>query len=400
MGRGRKRKTRRELRRQVNNTNQLMGRNALDQAWYEDGCDHPAPTVSLYGLAALLSCEHCGRKMQFLLKFGRRKTMDVSIYDDDDPRSVRPVGRATLKGSRDMIMSHATTIFMPKDGADPQGGQPERDKAMLGVLMEVMAGPEDVPPPPPGDFGAAWLELDCDHRTVSCQVLGKWISLECRDCAAELTFEHAGGDRFDVRVTRLPLEPVPYGRHHTTAVVKALREFTDKIELPTTMADKMSDDPERDARRLAKVVITLERHGLLKRVPAPDHPNIRMIQTVSALTCNREEFNGWKGPLAEEMRRRGVKCTSYGKPVSAESTLEAMRLTWPCVLEGVGVTRDAFDVTGLSEYCVKCGFSTLDDNKVDFDHWERGCPECGYPGWLVGLEDDGEVRTGITVIDR
>ena len=217
-------------------------------------------------------------------------------------------------------------------------------------------------------------------------------------CASDLTFEHVGGDRFSVRVARMPLEPAGYGQHDARKVVKALREFTSTIELPGMMADKMSDDPERDARRLAGVVTVLEGHGLLRRVPVPDHPNIGIIQTVSALTCNRREFANWKGPLADEMRRKGVKCTAYGKPVSAESVLEAMRLAWPCVFEGVGITRGSYDVTGMMEYCVRCGFSTLDDDSVGPDHWERGCPECGYGGYLLDLDEDGPARTGVEVL--
>ena len=387
MGRGNKRKTQRELRRLANmEPGRPMGRGALEHHWNHGDCAHPAPTATMYGLCAMLSCNECGKSMQFILRFGRTKTMDVSMYDDPNNSSARPVGRATLEGSRDMIHSHATSVFMPEDGADPNGGSPERDKVMLGILMDALTTPGGMPEGPPGDFVAAWRKLDCPHENTSCQVFGRLVSLECRDCAADLTFEYIGKNRFNVRLARMPLEPAKYGTHYAKNVVRALREFAEIIELPMTMADKMSDDPDRDARRLAGVVLTLEKHGLFRRVHVPDHPNLRIIETVSALSCNRPKFNDWLGPLASELRRKKVKITAYGKPISAENYLEAARLAWPCVFEGVGIVRDAYDLTGASEHCVKCGFSTLDDNDAGPDHWERGCPECGYPGYLIGLD--------------
>ena len=76
-------------------------------------------------------------------------------------------------------MSQATRIFTPEDGADQTGGLPKRDKAMLGVLMAALAPDVDEPNQPPGDFEAAWRGLDCDHKNVSCQALGRIVSLGC-----------------------------------------------------------------------------------------------------------------------------------------------------------------------------------------------------------------------------
>lgn len=384
---GRRRKTKRELERLSNMEPRQMGRGALEHHWNRGGCTHPAPTVTMYGLCAVLSCDECGKSMQFLLKFGRPKTMDVTIYDDrNDASSARPVGRATMGGSRDMIHSHAVQTFMPAGGADPEGGAPARDRMMLGILVGVLMPMDGHPEQSPGDFAAVWRGIDCDHGNVFCQAFGNIVSLECRDCASDITFEYVGKDRFSARVTRMPLPPDWYGIHDAARVVGALREFTNTIDLPTTMADKMSHDPERDARRLVAVVNTLERYGLLRRLPATDNRDAGIIQVASALSCDRREFAGRCRRLAGELRRKNMGFSAHGKPVSIETVLEAARLAWPCVFEGVGITVNEYDLTGVSEHCVKCGFCTLDDDDVGQEYWERGCPECGYPGYLVELD--------------
>ena len=192
-------------------------------------------------------------------------------------------------------------------------------------------------------------------------------------------------DKFGVVLTRSPLESVGDGPHDAKGVVGVLREFVGTISIPNMMADPMSDDPERDARHLAGAVTALERHGLLTRVPITDYPYADSVQVVSALSCDRHQFLQARGLVADGLRKRGVRCVMHGQRISVNHMLEVMRLAWPCVFEGIGVGVDAYDVDGISELCVRCGFSTLDDDDVGQEYWERGCPECGYPGYLVNI---------------
>ena len=89
--------------------------------------------------------------------------------------------------------------------------------------------------------------------------------------------------------------------------------------------------------------------------------------------------------MARALRLSGAQWVEYGRPASEWRTLETMRLAWPCWFEGDGIEIGTFDLTGSTQFCVKCGFSTLDDDSVNPEHWERGCSECGYDGYLMGL---------------
>ena len=67
--------------------------------------------------------------------------------------------------------------------------------------------------------------------------------------------------------------------------------------------------------------------------------------------------------------------------------LEVCLLAWPYQFDGMGIAVDIYDPDGLPQHCVRCSFSTRDDDSVGHDQWKRGCPECGYAGYL--LEMDG-----------
>lgn len=74
-----------------------------------------------------------------------------------------------------------------------------------------------------------------------------------------------------------------------------------------------------------------------------------------------------------------------------EPMMESLRLEWPYDIWGDGMDVVRYDPAGTSEYCIRCGFSTLDGDAGP-GVWRRGCPECGYGGYLLGLpwEDGSE----------
>ena len=364
-----------------------MGRGAIEDVWESDGCTHPEPISSMYGRCLSVWCVHCDKALTFLLRFGREKTMDVSVGSLITNQPRRPVGQASLKGTRDFVNARVAMNFLAGDGADPEGDCPKRDEKMLEILKEAVTpvDPQGLLRATPGDFAAAWRGINCDHKTTACQVYGDVITLECLDCAADLLFVHVQDDKFSVVLTRSPLEPVGYGPHDAEEVVGIMREFTNIVGIPNIMADPMSDDPERDARHLAGMMATLERHGLLKHSPITDHPYTESVGVVSALSCDRHQFLQARGSVADMLRRRNVRCVVRGRRVSIDHMLEAMRMAWPCVFEGVGVGIGVYDTDGASEYCIRCGFDTLDDDDMGPEHWERGCPECGYLGYMINM---------------
>ena len=165
-----------------------------------------------------------------------------------------------------------------------------------------------------------------------------------------------------------------------------VKEFAQTMELPSVMADKMSHDPDRDTRRIAALVSLLERHGMLRRVEAGrDTSYDWMIENLSSTSNTRKEFVLLAKPLIFELRSADMKFSECGKRVSIRQELESIWLTWPCGFEGVGLDVDTNDPVGSHQYCVRCGFSTLDDN-VDNDRWRCGCPECGYVGYLLDVD--------------
>lgn len=392
MGRGKRWKQRRVAMgtikhakpRPAKSRKKLLDRARLDAVWKDGRCDHQKPVAAAYGLGVVLSCHDCGMRMSFLLKFGRPKTFDVTMHDGGTDRHV---GRASVDAVDGMVFNDSTELMLPEDGFDSESTCPVRDETMITILMDTLTSDvRDIDlQKPAADFAAAWRGMDCDHRNTGCQAYRNRIGLWCDDCAAALTFTYVRAGMFSVDVVRRPLEPVSYGPHGADAVAGILREYAGTLELPDVMADRMSDDPDRDARQLADVVGVLERCGLLRRVADKGIQFPEMRNTVSALNCDRADFEKWIGPMRRAMRSMGARCVENGRPVGERLTLEAMRLAWPCKFEGDGVDVDTFDPAGAAQFCAKCGFDTLDDDAVHDSHWARGCPECGYPGYLLGL---------------
>lgn len=343
--------------------------------WSGGKCSHKNAATSVYGLVATLFCEDCKAGLNFTLRFGRPKTFSVSVQGGSF------MGFAPVADVSEFIMSRTSRIMMPDGGADPEGGQPNRDGMMLTKLMEALMG-EDIPDVPKKDFERAWKRIGCDHKTISCQLYGNMISLECRDCATGLLFRHMGKGRFYTEMKRMPLEEEEYGMHDIRTVIGIMRDYVKELEIPGMMADKMSDDPERDAQNLAAIIKVLEKFGVLRRVEATNRnpKEDRMAKALSALTHSRKEFVGVIKKLSK--MKHNLKFDD-GK-VSVRYGLESCRLAWPCWFESDCFDIDAYEPVGIIQFCAKCGHSTLDDD-MEPSYWKNGCRECGYRGLLVGL---------------
>ena len=356
----------------------LLNAADLKAVWRDGQCNHAGAHMGLYGLCATLSCHDCGTTMSFLLKFGRPKTFEVTMND----HTVRPVGQASPKAAAQFLHGAATNIMIP-DGPDPESISPERDAATLTMLSEELIGDSQPKRPPKADFVGPWRDIGCSHKSVSCQLYGNRMLLECTDCATEMTFTHTGRDMFHVAMARLPLPAEDYGWHQTDSVLGIIREFAHTLEIPNVMADRMSHDPDRDARQIAALVSLLERHGLLRRTESVMEPNFRaMAQCLSAMSNTRREFVSSTKSFVAEL---DLHFSEDGRRIGIREGLEALWLTWPCGFEGEGLDVEVYDPIGGHQYCVRCGFSTLDD-RMENDHWRRGCPECGYPGYLLDMD--------------
>ncbi len=334
----------------------------------------------LYGRCFMIRRADGSMMLKFSIQFGHPRTFDVSVLEDSE----RYVGRVLASDVREFIKDIGIVVVVPRGGADPESESPKRDNIMLGIMIEELdLRRATTTAKTKRDFEKTWNSINCNHEHVACHVRGDHILLLCTDCATVLTFQHTKHGMFRASVSRNPLELVQYGLHEVDAVIDIIRKYTRTLTIPWPMADKMSDDPDRDARFVLKITSLLEQHGLLKRCSAPESDYSEMIDRVSAASCGRADFERWIEPLSREIRDNKAEFVERGKRISARRTLEALRLKWPYWFEGVGFDVELHDPTGAAEFCVKCDFSTLDDDEVHSDHWRRGCPECGYGGYLL-----------------
>lgn len=336
-----------------NRIHDLMYKAELDEVWKDGRCIHPGPTLHLYGIFAQMKCDVCGAEMLFRLKFGRPKTFEVAIND-------RPVGYAAIHDIQLFINSHSTGIVMPDEHTTQGLGHPIRDGKMLEMLINTLF-PMDLKrlqQCPVGDYRRALCDIPCRHTSARCQIYGDTVGITCKDCKAVLLFRLVGDDIFNVRMTHDSSVPVEYGIHYIGEVVSTIREFVSTIGIPNMMADYMSDDPERDAHSMIKIVQLLADHGLLEYNKSDGG--------FGAMTCSREEFE--KMCMDSDVERQ---------------TLEKARISWPCRFNGRGIGISYYDITGSAQYCIRCSFSTLDDDKGG--NWKDGCPHCGYVGYVLDL---------------
>lgn len=354
----------------------LMDAGALEAVWRDGRCPHRKPIAGMYALCMALSCRDCGVNMEFLMKFGHPRTFDVSVEDGDRWH----VGRASVRAVKEFVLGSAVKTVTP-GGANST--TPKMDSRMFTILKNDlgMGGQKACPV---ADFLGAWRDIDCRHRLAACVAAGDELTVDCQDCSSAMVFRVDGG-RFDVGVSLRGAPLVGYGLHEADAVVRAVRETSEKVFVPGVMADKMSYDPDCEARRIASLTSLLVRHGLLRRVERDDLRYGAVVRKINAASCTRRSFRRLSGSMAAAVRAVNGEQAGPGKEVEAWQ-LEVLRLMWPHWFEGVGVTVIEYDPAGTSEYCVRCHFSTLDDGTAGADAWSRGCPECGYGGYLLDLD--------------
>lgn len=374
---------------------ELLDYAGLKTVWRSAGCVHETAAGVAYASRVIIRCDDCGVVMFLRLVFGRPKRFHVEIYPENGARgpfrAMRLVGYSSARTAADFIHDTAPMLSMSEDGANPNGRSPRQDDAMLEKLVETLyiAGPyRNARSTPAADFVGAWSGINCEHSNAVCQITGSRIILECLDCAAEVQFGPVGGG-FNAIVMRKPLHPVPYGRHGAAAAVDFIRMHAKTLLLPDPVADRMSDDPERDAQHVSRIVSMLERAGTLRRVPVNrgDPELDAKVAKLSVLNCPRDKFDRMVGVAERKRASAGAKSADGRKRFGPQYHMEAMRLAWPHWYEGVGMVDVApYDSTGNLECCVRCGFSTLDDPVSGTDSWRRGCPECGYFGFLLDME--------------
>ena len=369
---------------------ELLGMADLKSAWRSGRCGHTDVCLVTHDLDAILLCSACGMQMVFTLLFGRPRTFDVSTCARGGS-DWSPVGRAPVDESRRFLLDRAPKMMVPDFGGRRRP-HPRLSDELEAILTDTLTGGARPEPAETADFAAAWRGIDCDHGPAVCNLYGADVLINCPDCRTVMVFRHAGGDMFDVCIDDRQSATEWYGHHGAGAVIDMVRESVDTVLLPDMIADPMSADPDRDARRLVRVVSLLERHGLLRRRARSGGASDRyglsehLAERLSAAACSRSEFARRARRTAAAMRADGARLTHGGKPISMRRAFETVRLLWTHWFEGVGVDVVAFNPMGMTQYCVRCGFSTLDDDGAGAGHWRAGCPECGYDGYLLGLD--------------
>ena len=364
----------------------LLDRAGLESMWRGGRCSHGRTVSGFSGPYAIRSCRDCGVSIELLLRFGRPKTFEAAIMDGVE----RPIGRASAAAAAEFVLASGADLLFPGRSEYDRSNTPRWDRALLELTLGALANGDGGPEPhEPRDFVAVWRGIDCEHGSVECSVYGGELTMRCRACCAEMVFEHTRADTFDATLYHDRPKTVHCGLHGTDAVMDIVREFAKTVDIPNPMADRMSDDPDRDARRAAGLVEHLERHSLLHRVKPHKRDGMSdlLIRQLSAAVCTRREFARTAKGAVADARARFPRLESNDRPLNLRWIVEGCRLRWPCRFEGIGMSVGEYNPTGMSEYCVRCLHSTLDNDDADAGYWKDGCPKCGYAGYLWGLDD-------------
>ena len=363
----------------------LMGLEELDGSWRDGRCDHAYSLAVLAGNCASRRCAYCDVSVDLWMEFGRPKTFSVFVRDGGYPP--RRVGRTSVRAASGFTVEAASDVDF-EDGAELTD-RPKLIRNLTGILVDTLYGDDDTDPERPSDFESAWRGSRCRHASAIGSIEYDTVDITCKDCHAWINFTHAGDGGFDVSVADVFGNETEYGRHGTDAVARAVREYCDVMFLPRQLADCMSDDPERDARRTVGLVHALERGGLLRRaeIGGRNAESVRMIEALSAAVCSRQEFVPAAKAAVADLRARNIRFEDDGEPVTMRRAVEGFRLAWPYWFAGNGVDVVDYDPTGEAQFCVRCMHSTLDDDDADAGYWKDGCPKCGYGGYLLDMDD-------------
>lgn len=365
----------------ANGLPKLMSVERLNGLWWNGSCSHMNVVLDPRGLRAALSCSDCGHSMNLEMRFGRPKTFVVHGNDGQQAGSARMADAVDFLNSTGFeYVSDISSIDCGAISSDARG------KVLFLYAMEESARPE--PPGPPKDFGTAWSDMDCKHDGAECVLLNGELELSCDDCDASVTFDAVGG-MFDVSMSLNGQdEDRKYGRHGGDAVVNMIRNSTHKLFVPRKLADRMSDNPDRIARRTVKTMRLLERHGLVSRIKLPDKSGMfgNILKSLSAALHTRREFVKNAKDLAAAARFDDVGFTDNGRPIGVKHAAEMAWLSWPFWFDGIGIEVLPYDPDGTFGYCVRCGLSTLGNPNLGPGSWRNGCPECGYEGYLIDLD--------------
>ena len=289
------------------------------------------------------------------------------------------VGKTYVQTAKDFIFERVAGVTASDDDGVLS------DRAMQNIMADVLIdlpnpdNPKEMPPPT--DFVAAWDRIGCTHGMIGCAIYANDIVIRCEYCQNNIFFA-LRGERFHVTST---VPDANYGMHGIDEVLGYVLERADMLGLPHMMADKMSDDPERDAAGMVELISLLERRGIIRRggISRLDNTD-ELAATMSALNIAREEFELRAMDVAGDPQKRRERMFEDGRPIPTRQALEEARLAWPCSFEGVGVKVEYYNVDGHNDFCPKCGFSTHGGVGMDAD-WRRGCRECGYAGYVLDI---------------
>lgn len=357
-----------------------LSNKGLANLWNDGACSHTHSEASAYGWNVELACSNCDKAIRFTLRFGRPKTFDIVVVNGAGKELV--TGKAFSKAVVDFVLARSNGIGVTEEGwVGRQERRPKRDAAMLLMLMDEF-GPTPDPDVPTENPDAEW-GTECGHESLWCSIYGDCIGMKCDSCRARLSLDMRKDSFFVNSQSSIRC----YGLHSAESVVSYIRKRASFLKFPTKMADKLSGDPERDALGVARMVELLIRHGLLKRVKSNESPTtLEIAEKVNVVNMTRKKFDKKSEGIADSLTKDGLVPVRHGRLMDVREALEEARLQWLYGVEAVGIDMKYYDPAGMLRMCVKCGFSTRDEQGGGgAEVWKWGCRECGYAGYLLDI---------------